>query len=97
MDKKSQRAYDENDLPIGEKEKYALYEIGKNMFTEAGYFDVGMDHFAATNDGLLISKKKNTPPPQFLWAILTNTEVLIGLGVSAISDVFLDLDKTTKQ
>ena len=93
--KKSQRAYDENDLPIG-KEKYALYEIGKNMFTEAGYFDVGMDHFATANDGLLISKKEGTLHRNFMGYTTTNTEVLIGLGVSAISDVFFGFRQNLK-
>jgi oxygen-independent coproporphyrinogen-3 oxidase len=85
--KKSQRAYDENDLPKG-KDKYALYELGKQLFTDANYTDVGMDHFALENDGLLISKQKGLLHRNFMGYTTTNTEVLIGLGVSAISDVF---------
>ena len=85
--KKSQRAYDENDLPKG-KEKYELYELGQQLFTKANYTDIGMDHFALENDGLLISKEKGTLHRNFMGYTTTNTEVLIGLGVSAISDVF---------
>ena len=85
--KKSQRAYDENDLPKG-KDKYALYELGKQLFTNANYTDVGMDHFALENDGLLISKQKGLLHRNFMGYTTTNTEVLVGLGVSAISDVF---------
>lgn len=85
--KKSQRAYDENDLPKG-REKYALYELGKALFTQAGYSDVGMDHFALAGDGLLISKENGTLHRNFMGYTTTNTEVLMGLGVSAISDVF---------
>lgn len=85
--KKSQRAYDENDLPKG-KDKYALYELGKQLFTDANYTDVGMDHFALKNDGLLISKQNGLLHRNFMGYTTTNTEVLIGLGVSAISDVF---------
>lgn len=85
--KKSQRAYDENDLPKG-KDKYALYELGKELFVAAGYTDVGMDHFALAGDGLLISKENGTLHRNFMGYTTTNTEVLIGLGVSAISDVF---------
>lgn len=85
--KKSQRAYDENDLPKG-KEKYALYDLGKQLFTNANYTDVGMDHFALENDGLLISKQKGLLHRNFMGYTTTNTEMLIGLGVSAISDVF---------
>jgi oxygen-independent coproporphyrinogen-3 oxidase len=84
---KSQRAYDENDLPKG-KDKYALYELGKKLFTDANYTDVGMDHFALENDGLLISKQNGLLHRNFMGYTTTNTEMLIGLGVSAISDVF---------
>lgn len=85
--KKSQRAYDENDLPKG-KDKYALYELGKKLLIEAGYEDVGMDHFALKKDNLLISKQQGKLHRNFMGYTTTNTEVLIGLGVSAISDVF---------
>ncbi len=84
---KSQRAYDENDLPKG-KDKYALYELGKQLFTQANYTDVGMDHFALENDGLLISKQNGFLHRNFMGYTTTNTEMLVGLGVSAISDVF---------
>jgi oxygen-independent coproporphyrinogen-3 oxidase len=75
--KKSQRAYDENDLPKG-KDKYALYELGKQLFTNANYTDVGMDHFALENDGLLISKQKGLLHRNFMGYTTTNTEVLVG-------------------
>lgn len=84
---KSQRAYDENDLPKG-KDKFALYELGQELFAAAGYTDVGMDHFALAGDGLLISKQNGTLHRNFMGYTTTNTDVLIGLGVSAISDVF---------
>lgn len=85
--KKSQRAYDENDLPKG-TEKFELYELGKTLLVNAGYTDVGMDHFALEGDALLISKNNGTLHRNFMGYTTTNTEVLIGLGVSAISDVF---------
>lgn len=92
---KSQRAYDENDLPKG-KDKYALYELGKELFAAAGYSDVGMDHFALGNDTLLISKKNGTLHRNFMGYTTTNTEMLIGLGVSAISDVFFGFRQNYK-
>jgi oxygen-independent coproporphyrinogen-3 oxidase len=88
-------------LPIG-KEKYALYSIGKNMLVEAGYEDVGMDHFAFKTDSLLKSKLEGLLHRNFMGYTTNNTEILIGLGVSAISDVFFGyrqnlktVDKTT--
>lgn len=84
---KAQRAYDENDLPRG-KEKFELYTIGKQLLQQAGYTDVGMDHFALKDDALLINKNNGTLHRNFMGYTTTNAEVLIGLGVSAISDVF---------
>jgi len=40
-----QRGFDENDLPKDEY-KRELYELGKKLFFEAGYEEIGMDHFA---------------------------------------------------
>ncbi len=93
--KKSQRAYDENDLPTG-KDKYALYEIGKNLFLQAGYSDVGMDHFATQDDALLLSKQQGTLHRNFMGYTTMQTEVLVGLGVSAISDVFFGFRQNLK-
>lgn len=93
--KKSQRAYDENDLPKG-KDKYALYILGKEYLTQAGYRDIGMDHFALENDGLLISKDNGSLHRNFMGYTTSNTEVLIGLGVSAISDVFFGFRQNVK-
>lgn len=93
--KKSQRAYDENDLPKG-KDKYELYELGKQLFSDAGYIDIGMDHFALKNDALLLSKMNGTLHRNFMGYTTTNTEVLIGLGVSAISDVFFGFRQNSK-
>ncbi len=85
--KKSQRAYDENDLPKG-KDKFALYTAGKELFLAAGYEDVGMDHFALKDDGLLQCKREGKLHRNFMGYTTNNTEILIGLGVSAISDVY---------
>jgi oxygen-independent coproporphyrinogen-3 oxidase len=44
-----QRGFDENDLPKDEY-KRELYELGKKLFFEAGYVEIGMDHFALPTD-----------------------------------------------
>lgn len=85
--KKAQRAYNEDDLPKG-KEKYNLYQIGKKIFLDNGYEDIGMDHFALKNDQLLIQKNEHKLHRNFMGYTTNNTQTLIGLGVSAISDVF---------
>ncbi|MFC5269306.1 oxygen-independent coproporphyrinogen III oxidase [Adhaeribacter terreus] len=84
---KSQRAYSEEDLPQDE-EKFALYELGREMLLEAGYHDVGMDHFAKAEDDLYVAKLENRLHRNFMGYTTNNTKLLIGLGVSAISDAF---------
>ena len=49
--KPGQRKFTELDLPV-DAEKRKLYEIGKEMFNEAGYVEIGMDHFALKTDSL---------------------------------------------
>lgn len=80
-----QRGFDENDLPTGE-EKRKLYENGKKLLQELGYIEVGMDHFSFSHDDLyqsLIEKKLHR---NFMGYTSSNTQLMIGLGMSAISD-----------
>jgi oxygen-independent coproporphyrinogen III oxidase len=84
---KSQRAYSETDLPAG-SDKRMLYELGKEMLMKEGYEDVGMDHFALAGDDLLEAKWQGSLHRNFMGYTTAPSEVLIGLGVSAISDAF---------
>ena len=83
--KASQRLFTEDDLPSG-KEKRELYELGRNKFLEAGYVEIGMDHFALPEDGLNKSYLNGTMHRNFMGYTEKRTELLLGLGVSAISD-----------
>lgn len=80
-----QRGFDENDLPSGE-EKRRLYEDGKKLLEDLGYIEVGMDHFSLEHDDLyqsLIQKKLHR---NFMGYTSSNTQLMVGLGMSAISD-----------
>lgn len=80
-----QRGFDENDLPSGE-EKRKLYENGKKLLEDLGYIEVGMDHFSLESDDLyqsLIQKKLHR---NFMGYTSSNTKLMVGLGMSAISD-----------
>ena len=80
-----QRGFDENDLPSGE-EKRKLYENGKKLLEELGYIEVGMDHFSLEKDDLyqsLIHKKLHR---NFMGYTSSNTQLMVGLGMSSISD-----------
>jgi oxygen-independent coproporphyrinogen III oxidase len=80
-----QRGFDENDLPKDE-EKRALYEAGKQLFAELGYTEIGMDHFALPTDSLHKSMTNNTLHRNFMGYTSGKTRLMLGLGMSAISD-----------
>lgn len=85
--KPGQRKFTEKDLPV-DVEKRELYEKGLELFTEAGYEDIGMDHFALKSDALyaaLVNKKLHR---NFMGYSDSYTELMVSLGVSAISDTW---------
>ncbi|MCW5908228.1 MAG: oxygen-independent coproporphyrinogen III oxidase [Chitinophagales bacterium] len=82
---KGQRLFDESDLPSAEL-KLQLYLAGKELLTQAGYVDIGMDHFALTTDDLYIASQNGTLHRNFMGYTTQATEVMLGLGVSSISD-----------
>lgn len=92
---KSQRAYNDSDLPAG-KDKMALYQLGKSMLLQAGYTDVGMDHFSLPGEALLQALESGTLHRNFMGYTTSSTDILIGLGVSAISDAFFAYRQNVK-
>lgn len=85
--KPGQRRFTEHDLPVGE-EKLNLYRLGKSMIQEAGFKDVGMDHFSKVEDALYIASKNGGLHRNFMGYADRYTPLLIGLGVSSISDAW---------
>lgn len=83
---RGQRLFDENDLPSPE-EKLQLYLKGKQILTNAGYVDIGMDHFALPNDALYKAWQNGTLHRNFMGYTTQHTSILLGLGVSSISDI----------
>lgn len=83
--KPGQRRFTELDLPSGE-EKRALYELGRGLLEEAGYVEIGMDHFALKTDSLMTATTEGTLHRNFMGYITRQVSPLIGLGVSSISD-----------
>src|SRR6185503_11770937 len=64
----------------------ALYEMAREMFAAAGYLEIGMDHFALPHDGLSEARRKGILHRNFMGYAEARTRVLLGLGVSAISE-----------
>lgn len=83
--KPGQRGYSEADLPSDDG-KRSLYELGKEKLQALGYKDIGMDHFALPKDPLYKATENGTLHRNFMGYTVCNTELLIGLGTSAISD-----------
>lgn len=80
-----QRGYEDSNLP-GDVLKRSLYETGRKLFLEAGYLDIGMDHFALPNDALTKARSEGNLHRNFMGYTTSSTDLLIGLGVSSISD-----------
>jgi oxygen-independent coproporphyrinogen-3 oxidase len=80
-----QRGYEDANLP-GDVEKRSLYETGRQLLLDAGYSDIGMDHFSLPHDDLFIARQEERLHRNFMGYTTTRTDLLIGLGTSAISD-----------
>jgi oxygen-independent coproporphyrinogen-3 oxidase len=83
--KPAQRSYKDEDLPVA-GEKRALYELAREMLARAGYIEIGMDHFALPSDSMAEAQRKHTLHRNFQGYTERRTTVLLGLGVSAISE-----------
>lgn len=94
-----QRGFDENDLPSGE-EKRKLYTNGKKLLEELGYIEVGMDHFALPHDDLYQSMMSGDIHRNFMGYSSSKTKLMVGLGMSSISDswyVFAQSEKSVEE
>lgn len=80
-----QRGYEESDLPSSFLKRH-LYELGRHKLNKAGYADIGMDHFALPHDNLFKANVAGTLHRNFMGYTTCTSDLLIGLGASAISD-----------
>ncbi len=90
-----QRGFDENDLPKNE-EKRILYESAKLHLESAGYLEIGMDHFALAHDSLAIALRNKKLHRNFMGYTTQNTSLMIGLGMSSISDSWFGFAQNEK-
>jgi oxygen-independent coproporphyrinogen-3 oxidase len=93
-----QRGFDENDLPK-DNEKRHLYELGKQLLFDNGYEEIGMDHFALPSDSMYKAMENKTLHRNFMGYTDGKTQLMIGLGMSSISDswyAFAQNDKSVE-
>lgn len=80
-----QRGFDDNNLPKDE-EKRKLYEEGKKLLAKKGYYEIGMDHFALESDSMYEAFQTGKLHRNFMGYSASKTQLMVGLGVSSISD-----------
>jgi oxygen-independent coproporphyrinogen III oxidase len=91
-----QRGFKDSDLPTADV-KREMYEIGKELLAEAGYVEIGMDHFALKTDSLYRAVERKNLHRNFMGYTTSKTKVMIGLGVSAISDSWTGFAQNEKK
>ncbi|MCR4030198.1 MULTISPECIES: oxygen-independent coproporphyrinogen III oxidase [Flavobacterium] len=90
-----QRGFNDENLPK-DAEKRKLYETGKKMLIQNGYHEIGMDHFALADDSLYKAAHNGKLHRNFMGYSASKTQVMIGLGVSSISDSWYSFAQNTK-
>ncbi|MGB5652333.1 MAG: oxygen-independent coproporphyrinogen III oxidase [Robiginitalea sp.] len=90
-----QRGFQDSDLPSPD-EKREQYELGKEILGGAGYQEIGMDHYALEGDGLYQSMINGGLHRNFMGYTVSHTQMMIGLGVSSISDSWYGFAQNVK-
>ena len=90
-----QRGFNDEDIPKDDK-KRELYETGKQLLYENDYHEIGMDHFALTSDSLFQSFEIGKLHRNFMGYSSSKTQLMIGLGVSSISDSWYSFAQNVK-
>src|SRR5690606_40028199 len=63
---------------------------------EAGFVEIGMDHFALKSDSLYKSIEQQKLHRNFMGYTASKTQAMIGLGVSSISDSWYGFAQNVK-
>lgn len=83
--KPAQRKFRDDQVPAGAA-KRELAEILRSALLHAGYLEIGLDHYARPQDGLARAAQTGSLHRNFMGYADVRTDVLLGLGVSAISE-----------
>lgn len=90
-----QRGFNDEDVPRDDA-KRELYEEGKKLLSAIGYQEIGMDHFALSSDSMFQASKQGTLHRNFMGYTSSKTQLMIGLGVSSISDSWYSFAQNEK-
>jgi oxygen-independent coproporphyrinogen-3 oxidase len=83
--KPAQRRFRDDQVPEG-AEKRALYEVIRTRLLDEAYAEIGLDHFALPSDALARAVETGDLYRNFMGYTERRTSMLLGLGVSAISE-----------
>lgn len=81
--KKAQKTL-EADLPDPDT-RLALHQLATDTLTQAGYVDIGLDHFAKPDDELAIAQRNGTLQRNFQGYSTRGGAHVLGIGLSSIS------------
>jgi oxygen-independent coproporphyrinogen-3 oxidase len=90
-----QRGFKDEDVPKDDY-KRKLYEVGKQLLFENDYHEIGMDHFALKTDSLYEAFQNRKMHRNFMGYSASKTQLMIGLGVSSISDSWYSFAQNVK-
>lgn len=90
-----QRGFSDENVPK-DAEKRKLYEIGKQLLYKNEYHEIGMDHFALKSDHLYTAFNEGKLHRNFMGYSASKTQLMIGLGVSSISDSWYSFAQNVK-
>lgn len=76
-----------NDALPNAQQKLELLALSVKMLGQAGYQAIGMDHFAKAHDSLALAQCEGKLQRNFQGYTTDNCPAMLGLGVSAISQV----------
>ena len=82
--KKQMQLINDADLPDDRTRMHLAQEAARRI-NAAGYVTIGLDHFAKPDDAMAIALERHTLRRNFQGYTTDTSEVLIGLGTSAIS------------
>lgn len=82
-----QRGFKDSDVPKDDV-KRMLYEKGKELLLKNDYVEIGMDHFSLKSDSLYKSLNNGSIHRNFMGYSSSKTQMMIGLGISSISDTW---------
>jgi oxygen-independent coproporphyrinogen-3 oxidase len=90
-----QRGFHDDDIPKDDA-KRKLYEVGKELLFDNDYHEIGMDHFALKTDSLFHAFDTKKMHRNFMGYSSSKTQLMIGLGVSSISDSWYSFAQNVK-